>query len=180
MPPLTPFVVAEPLLAAEFRHLLAPLVGQDVAFALQKLDGLFAREVEAVDAFGREPAPLPLSVLVSADHAAPPIAASAFGRGHMDIAAADWPHAAVRVDDLVDVGAVSDGLRVGMPEDLILLLFAHIVEAVHRTGDPALFLGLFLAFAGDGAAVAFRMAKEVVVVPEVFSGEYGASWAAVG
>ena len=84
------------------------------------------------------------------------------------------------VDDLVDVGAVSDGLRVGVAEELVLLRLAHTVEAVHRISDPALFLGLVLAFAWYGAAVAFRMAQEVVVVPEVFSGEDGASWAAVG
>ena len=180
MSALAPFVVVEPLLASERWDLGSPVVGEDVALALQEFDGLFAREVEAVDAFGCESAVLLLSVLVFANHAAPSVAASAFGRGHVDVAVSDWPHAAVGVDDLVDVGAVSDCLCVGMSEDLVLLLFAHMVEAVHRTGDPALFLGLFLAFAGDGAAVAFRVSEEVVVVPEVFSGKDGASWAAVG
>ena len=121
-----------------------------------------------------------LAVFVFADHAAPPVSAGAFGRGHADVAASDRPHASVCVDDLVDVGAVSDGLRVGVAEELVLLRLAHAVEAVHRISDPALFLGLVLAFAWYGASVAFRMAQEVVVVPEVFSGEYGASWAAVG
>ena len=57
MPSLTVSVVVQPLAAAKLRHLLAPFVGQDVALALQKFDGLLAREVEAVDAFRREPAP---------------------------------------------------------------------------------------------------------------------------
>lgn len=180
MPSLTVSVVVQPLAAAKLRHLLAPFVGQDVALALQEFDGLFARKVKTVDAFRCEPAPLALSVFVFADHMAPSVAASAFGRGHADVAASDWPHASMRVDDLVDVGSVPDGLRVGMSEDLVLLIFAHAVEAVHRRCDPALFLGLFLAFAGNGATVAFRMTKEVVVVPEVFSGEDGASWATIG
>ena len=88
-------------------------------------------------------------------------------------------HAAFRVDDLVDVGPVADGLRVIRAEALVLLLMGEAFETLHRVADPSLLFGHALA-AGHVAAVAVRVAQEPLVEAEPLAGQQHASVAAAG